>query len=194
MPRTGEATARRFDATNRYRVRGTATILEDVECGLWDLCEIDAAEEAGWLSPEIADNSRALLHLWLAEAREELERRQSLRDRPLAPLWPDRPAAARDDRGCPRRPDLDRLKAGADLVAIIARFAGVELRRVGKEWIGRCPFPDHPDRTPSFRVNQEKGLFYCHGCHRGGDALTALMQFGCFDRFAEAVAWLEQES
>jgi CHC2 zinc finger len=42
------------------------------------------------------------------------------------------------------------------------------LRRVGKEWVGRCPLPDHEDRSPSFTVNPEKNLWFCHGCLRGG--------------------------
>jgi hypothetical protein len=184
---------RRFDWTNRYRTRWTAVILEDAECCLWDLCELDAAAEAGSLSPEMAEQGRALLRLTLAEAHDELARRQWLRDRPRAPAWPGRAAAPRDERGCPRRADLDWLKAAADLPSIIERVARVELRRVGKEWLGRCPFPDHPDATPSFRVNQEKGVFYCHGCRRGGDVLTALMQFGGFEHFIDAAAWLADD-
>jgi hypothetical protein len=45
------------------------------------------------------------------------------------------------------------------------------LRRVGKEWVGRCPLPDHEDRSPSFTVNPEKNVFFCHGCLRGGDVV-----------------------
>jgi hypothetical protein len=45
------------------------------------------------------------------------------------------------------------------------------LRHVGKEWVGRCPLPDHSDRTPSFTVNPKKNLFFCHGCLRGGDVV-----------------------
>jgi hypothetical protein len=46
----------------------------------------------------------------------------------------------------------------------------VELRKSGKEYVGRCPF--HEDKTPSFSVNEEKGLFHCHGCHVGGDVIN----------------------
>ena len=45
----------------------------------------------------------------------------------------------------------------------------VDLRRTGKEYVGLCPF--HAERTPSFTVNTEKGFFYCHGCHAGGDVI-----------------------
>jgi len=45
----------------------------------------------------------------------------------------------------------------------------VDLRRAGKEYIGSCLF--HAEKTPSFSVNEEKSLFYCHGCHEGGDTI-----------------------
>lgn len=41
------------------------------------------------------------------------------------------------------------------------------LRRHGREYRGLCPF--HSEKNPSFSVNPVKGLFYCHGCHEGGD-------------------------
>jgi DNA primase len=42
------------------------------------------------------------------------------------------------------------------------------LRKAGKEYVGRCPF--HVDKTPSFSVSEEKGLFHCFGCGESGDA------------------------
>jgi hypothetical protein len=41
----------------------------------------------------------------------------------------------------------------------------------GKEWVARCPLPDHEDCTPSFTVNPEKNVWFCHGCIRGGDVI-----------------------
>jgi len=46
----------------------------------------------------------------------------------------------------------------------------VSLRRAGKEFIGLCPL--HSEKSPSFSVNEEKGLYYCHGCGGGGDVIT----------------------
>jgi DNA primase len=46
----------------------------------------------------------------------------------------------------------------------------VQLRRAGKELIGLCPF--HSEKTPSFAVNEDKGVFYCHACQEGGDVVT----------------------
>ncbi len=49
-----------------------------------------------------------------------------------------------------------------------------ELRPVGGELLGLCPF--HNEKTPSFRVNPSKGVFYCHGgCGAGGDVFRLVM-------------------
>ena len=61
---------------------------------------------------------------------------------------------------------LDRT----NIVEIVKRH--VELKRAGAgSWKGLCPF--HGEKTPSFSVN-EKGFFYCFGCHEKGDAITFL--------------------
>jgi CHC2 zinc finger len=54
-----------------------------------------------------------------------------------------------------------------DILEVIGRR--VELRRAGKEHLGLCPF--HAEKTPSFTVSVKKQVFYCHGCHIGGDAI-----------------------
>jgi len=45
----------------------------------------------------------------------------------------------------------------------------VDLHRAGREFVGLCPF--HADKNPSFTVREDKGVFYCHGCHEGGDVI-----------------------
>src|SRR5829696_5219241 len=63
------------------------------------------------------------------------------------------------------------------------------LRRVGKEWVGRCPLPDHADRTPSFTVNKAKNLWWCYGCLRGGDVVElARLAWGYDQREAHLAA------
>ncbi|MDQ2732247.1 MAG: CHC2 zinc finger domain-containing protein, partial [Armatimonadota bacterium] len=57
-----------------------------------------------------------------------------------------------------------------DIVAVVSEY--VTLRRHGREFQGLCPF--HSERSPSFSVNPEKGFWYCHGCHEGGNAITFL--------------------
>lgn len=50
----------------------------------------------------------------------------------------------------------------------------VALRKVGGRLVGLCPF--HSERTPSFSVSPERGLFYCFGCHAGGDVFDFVMR------------------
>lgn len=51
----------------------------------------------------------------------------------------------------------------------VVETAGVVLKKSGRSHFGLCPF--HSEKTPSFAVNAEKNVFYCHGCHEGGDAV-----------------------
>ncbi len=64
--------------------------------------------------------------------------------------------------------DIERVRAATDLVAVVGEH--VALRRSGTRWVGLCPF--HTERSPSFSVNAELGLWYCFGCQRKGDAIT----------------------
>lgn len=60
--------------------------------------------------------------------------------------------------------DMDRLKGRHALSAIIGRR--VKLRKAGHELVGLCPF--HDENTPSFRVNDAKGVFHCdRNCEAG---------------------------
>lgn len=68
--------------------------------------------------------------------------------------------------------DVVRVRNNADIVEIISEH--VQLKRVGRRWSGLCPF--HNERSPSFSVNQEMGLYYCFGCGAKGDAITFLRE------------------
>jgi DNA primase len=50
----------------------------------------------------------------------------------------------------------------------------VTLKRFGHYLKGACPF--HHEKTPSFTVSPDKGIFYCFGCHAGGDAIAFFAQ------------------
>lgn len=77
-----------------------------------------------------------------------------------------------------RLPDADfedlirEAKAKHNLSDIVGRHT--DLKKRGREKIGLCPF--HSERTPSFEVSDSKGLYYCHGCGKSGDAITFLME------------------
>ena len=68
---------------------------------------------------------------------------------------------------------IDQIIANADIVKIIGKH--VELKRSGNEFKGCCPF--HGEKTPSFFVNPQKGLYNCFGCGVAGNALTFLKEY-----------------
>lgn len=59
---------------------------------------------------------------------------------------------------------------------LISELVGqhTKLRMQGKKGTGKCPL--HKDRTPSFSVDDEKGVWKCHGCGEGGDVFAYLMK------------------
>jgi len=63
---------------------------------------------------------------------------------------------------------IAEVRERTDLVALIGEHTA--LKRQGRRFVGRCPF--HEERTPSFSVNAEAGLYYCFGCHASGDAIS----------------------
>ena len=85
---------------------------------------------------------------------------------------------------------IDAAKEAVPVIELADRLCGPGgLRRVGKEWVGRCPLPDHTDRSPSFAVNRQKNVWFCHGCLRGGDAVElARHAWGYDERDAHVAA------
>src|SRR5258705_4247024 len=67
---------------------------------------------------------------------------------------------------------LDDIRAAVDIVDLVSRL--VNLRKAGAHWKGLCPF--HSEKTPSFTVNPQKGIFHCYGCGVGGDAFGFVMR------------------
>jgi hypothetical protein len=60
----------------------------------------------------------------------------------------------------------------SSIIEVISQY--VPLKKAGKEYAGLCPF--HQEKTPSFHVNDEKNLFYCHGCHEGGNVISFIQK------------------
>src|ERR687883_458451 len=63
--------------------------------------------------------------------------------------------------------DVARVREATNMVAVVSEHVG--LKRVGRRYQGLCPF--HSEKTPSFTVNPELGLYHCFGCGAGGDAI-----------------------
>jgi len=77
---------------------------------------------------------------------------------------------------------LAELRSAADIVAVIGEHT--KLKKAGRSWKGLCPF--HSERTPSFTVDRDKGLYHCFGCGAGGDVIHFVRQMDRLD-FPEAV-------
>jgi DNA primase len=65
----------------------------------------------------------------------------------------------------------DRVKQQADIVRVVGEY--VRLKKAGKDFSGLCPF--HQEKTPSFSVSPGKQMYYCFGCHEGGDVFKFVM-------------------
>ena len=71
-------------------------------------------------------------------------------------------------------PELQRLKDEVSVQRLV-EAAGVELKKAGKDWLGRCPF-HQPDTDPSLVVTPAKNLWHCFGCQIGGGPIDWVMK------------------
>ncbi len=67
---------------------------------------------------------------------------------------------------------LTDIRDRANIVEVVGAHVG--LKRVGRNHVGLCPF--HAEKSPSFTVNDERGIFHCFGCGAGGNVFTFLMK------------------
>ena len=89
---------------------------------------------------------------------------------------------------------LDEIRARVPLSRVIGRKVVWDLRRSNQakgDWWAPCPF--HGEKTASFHVDDQKGFYYCFGCHAKGDALTFLREAEGMN-FIEAVELLASEA
>ncbi|HEY7368435.1 MAG TPA: DNA primase [Thermoanaerobaculia bacterium] len=82
---------------------------------------------------------------------------------------------------------LAELRAAADIVEVISDHT--RLKKAGRSWKGLCPF--HNERTPSFHVDRDKGLYHCFGCGAGGDVIHFVRQADRLE-FPDAVEMLAE--
>ncbi len=70
---------------------------------------------------------------------------------------------------------IDQVTESNNIVEVIGTY--VNLTKKGSTYFGLCPF--HNEKTGSFSVtdNGERQMYYCFGCHKGGNVLTFVMQY-----------------
>ena len=67
---------------------------------------------------------------------------------------------------------IDELLARNPIEDVVGQY--VNLKRSGANMFGLCPF--HGEKTASFSVAPDKGIYYCFGCHKGGGAINFMME------------------
>ena len=78
--------------------------------------------------------------------------------------------------------DVARVRAATDFVQVASEH--LALKRVGQRWVGLCPF--HAEKSASFSINADEGLYYCFGCQAKGDVITFVREVDHLG-FVEAV-------
>jgi DNA primase len=87
--------------------------------------------------------------------------------------------------------DLKRLKQRVPLLDYLNRHHWKGQRvGTGPEFVGLCPL--HEETHASFFVNEDKNVFYCHGCGRGGD-LIRFVELSRHLSFRDSIAYLAEE-
>ena len=85
--------------------------------------------------------------------------------------------------------DIERLKSTVSIVDTVQQY--VALKRVGRNWVGLCPF--HAEKSGSFNVREETGYYKCFGCQAGGDVFTFIQEIEHLD-FPGAVEHLASKA
>ena len=84
---------------------------------------------------------------------------------------------------------LDELVARNPIEDVVGQY--VSLTRKSRNLFGLCPF--HSEKTPSFSVAPEKGIYYCFGCHKGGGVINFIMEIENLD-YPDAVRFLAKRA
>ncbi|MEI6423913.1 MAG: DNA primase [Lentisphaerota bacterium] len=67
---------------------------------------------------------------------------------------------------------INEIRARCDIVDVIQGY--LPLKRTGNKYKALCPF--HTEKTPSFTINQERQMYHCFGCGKGGDVFRFVME------------------
>ncbi len=76
---------------------------------------------------------------------------------------------------------IEQIRTASDIVSVIGDYVP-DLKKAGRNFKCCCPF--HTEKTPSFIVSPEKGIFRCFGCGVAGDVFKFVM-------LIENISWIE---
>ena len=81
------------------------------------------------------------------------------------------------------------VKSRLNIVDVVSAY--LRLVKSGTHFKAPCPF--HNEKTPSFMVNEERQIWHCFGCGKGGDAFSFVMEIEGVD-FGEAIKLLAERA
>ncbi|KRN03760.1 DNA primase [Holzapfeliella floricola] len=84
---------------------------------------------------------------------------------------------------------IDEVRTNTDILDFASQY--IQFQKKGKNYFGLCPF--HEERTPSFSISEEKQIFHCFSCGRGGNVFKLLMDIENIS-FPEAVLKVAQDN
>lgn len=80
---------------------------------------------------------------------------------------------------------IEDVRKANNIVDVVGEY--VQLTKQGRNYFGLCPF--HGEKTPSFSVTEDKQIFHCFGCQKGGNVITFMMEIESFS-FFESLEYL----
>lgn len=80
---------------------------------------------------------------------------------------------------------IERVRQANDIVDVVGEV--VQLKKRGKNYFGLCPF--HDENTPSFSVAEDKQIYHCFGCKKGGNVISFMMEIEGLS-FYESLSYL----
>jgi DNA primase len=84
---------------------------------------------------------------------------------------------------------IEQVRQATDIVELIGAY--IRLKKRGRNYTALCPF--HVEKTASFSVSQDKQIYHCFGCGKGGNVFSFLMEHENMT-FVEAVRFLAQKA
>ena len=84
---------------------------------------------------------------------------------------------------------IEEVRSHNDIVELIGSY--VKLKKQGSNYMGLCPF--HSEKSPSFSVSETKQMYYCFGCHVGGNVITFIQEYENYS-FVEAIQYLGERA